>query len=382
MPALAQEDKPEPKRKIKVGVVGCGGRGSWIAGFFKQHGGYELHAVADYFQNVADRCGDKYGVDKARRFSGLSGYKKLIESGVEAVVIKDIPCFYPEQAKAAVEAGCHVYMAKPIAVDVPGCLAIESLGKLATQKNLCFLVDYQMPTDPLNVNVANRIWAGGAGKLLAVMTTGAVARTAIHKGPPKGKNLESRLQNQVWVNDIALGGDHLCVFDVHSIDTAIWIIRQRPISAVGYVEICRPNPQGDMHDLCFLVYECADGLRWNHQSLLMPCHGKNLVCNVSGQLASAQLSYWDESFLRGGPKNFDGGKVEGLYDRGAQHNVAAFHKNITEGHFENSTVTRAVDGTLTAILGREAGTRQVKLTMEQVIKENKKLTLDLSGLKA
>ena len=74
-------------RKIKLGVVGNGGRGAWIAGLFKKHGGYEMHAVADYFQDVADRCGDALGVDQARRFSTLSGYKRLLESGVEAVAL-------------------------------------------------------------------------------------------------------------------------------------------------------------------------------------------------------------------------------------------------------------------------------------------------------
>ena len=68
----AQDAKPPAfTRKIKLGVVGNGGRGAWIAGLFQKHGGYEMHAVADYFQTVADRCGDALGVDKARRFSGL-----------------------------------------------------------------------------------------------------------------------------------------------------------------------------------------------------------------------------------------------------------------------------------------------------------------------
>src|SRR5271157_5795012 len=76
------------QHKIKLGVIGNGGRGSWIAGLFKNHGGYEMHAVADYFQEVADQCGDKLGVDKARRFSTLSGYKRLLECGVEAVALE------------------------------------------------------------------------------------------------------------------------------------------------------------------------------------------------------------------------------------------------------------------------------------------------------
>ena len=88
-------------RKIKLGVIGNGGRGAWIAKLFQKHGGYEMHAVADYFQEVADKCGDELGVDKARRFSTLSGYKKLFESGVEAVALETPPYFFPEHARAA-----------------------------------------------------------------------------------------------------------------------------------------------------------------------------------------------------------------------------------------------------------------------------------------
>ena len=99
---LAAAPPPEPKpvefrRKIKLGVVGNGGRGAWIARLFQKHGGYEAHAVADYFQAVADKCGDELGVDKARRFSSLSGYKKLIESGVEAVAVANVPRFHAER---------------------------------------------------------------------------------------------------------------------------------------------------------------------------------------------------------------------------------------------------------------------------------------------
>ncbi len=130
-------------------------------------------------------------MDKSRRFTGLSGYKKVLESGVEALVIEDVPGFYPEQAQAAVAAGCHVYMAKPIAVDVPGCLAIEALGKLATAKKLCFLVDYQMPTDPVNIEVAQRVREGGLGKIGFMATFGFCGGFG---DPPLTATIESRLR--------------------------------------------------------------------------------------------------------------------------------------------------------------------------------------------
>jgi predicted dehydrogenase len=380
--ADAQEaaQKP-PERKIKLGVLGCGGRGAWLAGLFKKHGGYEVHALADYFQDAVDTCGDAVGVDKSRRFTGLSGYKKLLDTGIEALAIEDVCYFYPEQARAAVDAGCHVYMAKPVAIDVPGCTSILASGKLATEKKRCFLVDYQMPTDPINIEVAKRIWDGAPGMQFAVTTLGGGGAEAMRADPPKGKTIESRLRGLIWNNDIPLGGDMIVNYDIHAIDAAIWIIRQRPVSAVGCTRLRRPNAQSDFRDLYFVTYECADGLLWNHQTYEIPDHGRSLVCNVHGQLASAQISYWGKSFLRGGPKHYGGGEVESLYDQGAIRNIAEFYRSIVDGKFDNPTVQRAVDGTLTAILGREAAACGTKLTMEELIKENVKLEPDLTGLK-
>ncbi len=109
----------KPDRKIKLGLIGCGGRGPWLVDLFQKHGGYEIHAVADYFGDLADKAGERFGVDKTRRFSGLAGHKRLLDSGVEAAVVVNVPRFHPEHGHAAIEAGCHVYAAKPVAIDVP-----------------------------------------------------------------------------------------------------------------------------------------------------------------------------------------------------------------------------------------------------------------------
>jgi len=383
-PAMAAEQPAAagpPGRKIKLGWVGCGSRGAWLAGLFKQHGGYEIHAVADYFPDLADKCGDALGVDKSRRFTGLSGCQKVLESGVEAVGILDVPRFHPEHAQAAMAANCHVYMAKPVAVDTWGCLAIEAAGKLATRKNLCFLVDYQMSTAPVNVEIARRIWDGGLGTLVAVTTIGTGGPTKFNKDPAKGPTLESRLRNGIWCADIALGGDRIVEYDIHVIEATVWAIRRRALAAVGYLQIRRPNPQSDFHDLGFVTYECPDGLLWNHQTICAPDHGPTLVCNLHGSLASAQMYHLGKSFIRGGPMHYGGGHTGDQHVAAAVRNVALFYRSIVEGRFENPTVQRAVDATLTAVLGREAAARGRRLTMEDLIRENQRLPADLTGLK-
>ena len=370
-----------PKRKIKLGVVGLGGRGQWIAGLFRKHGGYQISAVADYFPAVATANGKALGVDEAHCYSGLSGYQKMIASGVEAIVIIDVPYFYPEQARVAVAAGLHVYMAKPVAVDVPGALAILETSKMATKKQRVFMVDYQMPTDPINIEVAQRIRDGGLGKLAQIQTVGM---SGGFSDPPKTANIESRLQNLIWVNDIALGCDNIGNFDIHAIDAALWVAGQRPVAAAGASSICRANPHGDGHDVCSVVYHYANGLVHNHfgQALANNHDGADgLVARFHGQLANAQINYNGKSFLRGGPMHFGGGQVENLYEAGALRNIATFYNHVTLGQFENLTVPRAVDGVLTCVLGREAASRKTFLTMEELLKENKKLEMDLTELK-
>lgn len=370
---------PAPSRRIKIGLVGCGGRGSWIAGLFQQHGGYEFHAVADYFQEVADRCGDSLAVDKGCRFSGLSGYKKLIESGVEAVILETPPYFLPEQAAAAVEAGLHVYMAKPVAVDVPGCLAIETAGKLATGKQRVFLVDYQMPTDPANIEVVKRIREGAIGELAQIQTFGVGPGSA---DPPKTSTIESRLRNLTWINDIALGCDYIGNYDIHAIDAALWVTGERPHSASGSSRIMRADPHGDSHDVCSVIYQYPGGLVHNHfGQALENLSTTSLLAVFHGRKAHAQVNYWGKSYVRGGPLQYNGGEIPNLYQEGAVRNIATFHGRINTGDFTNATVRRSVDGCLACILGREAAARHGTLTMDELLKENRRLEINLEGLR-
>jgi myo-inositol 2-dehydrogenase / D-chiro-inositol 1-dehydrogenase len=377
----AAESKPEkPKRRIKLGVVGCGTRSRFVLQFFRPFGGYDIHAVTDYFPEAAERIGEVCGVDPSRRFSGLGGYKKVFESGVEAVLLLVPPYFLPDYASAAVDAGLHVYMAKPVAVDVPGCMRVAAAAKKATQNKRAFLVDLQMQTDPVNIEIANRIREEGVDKLARICTRGSFGG---HVDPPKTATIESRLRDNVWDCDIALGGDYILCFDIHILHAALWVLGQRPIAATGRSRICRTDPHGDAHDVCAVIFEYANGLIHEHCGQALPTGDENeLACRLYSETTHAMIVYERGAhFHHRREKPYDA-VVEGLYVGGVKRNLATFHQNVTEGQFENGTVPLAVDACLTAILGREAASRGKRLTMEEVLKENKRIELDLSGLKA
>jgi predicted dehydrogenase len=302
----------------------------------------------------------------------------VFESGGEAVALETPPYFFQTHAAGAVAAGLHVYMAKPVAADVPGALAIDKAAQAATAKQLCFFVDYQMPTDPGNQEVVKRIHAPGFGKVVHVQTYGVGGGFT---DPPKTANLESRLQHLIWVNDIAMGCDYLGNYDIHAIDAALWAIGQRPIAAMGSSSVCRPDPHGDSHDVCSVLYEYENGVVHNHfgQALGNQATGE-LSCRIHGLTGNALLNYWAKATLRTSDDAFSQ-DVANLYDAGVVRNINTFYHLVAEHQSQNDTVRRSVDGVLACVLGREAASRHGRLTMDELIRENKKLEVDLTGLK-
>jgi predicted dehydrogenase len=366
-------------RQIKLGLVGAGGRGSWMAGLFRRHGGYQMWAVADYFQEVADACGDALGVDKSRRFSGLNGYRRLIESGVEAVALETPPFFFPEHARASVEAGLHVYLAKPVAVDVWGCRQIEAAATKAAARQRVFFVDYQMPTDPHNREVVKRIHAGELGK---VITLNSHYFAGLFPDPVLTRTVASRFRSLVWCNDVALGGGYHVNACIHALDADLWIAGQRPISATGYSRIGRPDPHGDSHDVFQLLFEFADGLVLNHRGKHLNNQSSfDVVCQAQGQTGFAQICYGGRASVNGREDAYTG-EVQNLYEAGAAQNIAAFYQRVLEGNAANETVRRSLDGALTTILGREACRRRGKVSLDELLKEKQRLEVDLRGLRA
>lgn len=383
--ALAQEAVPSAapgapvERKLRIGVVGLGSRGSWIAGLFKQHPGYEIVAAVDYFEETANQVGDKLGVPAGKRFSGLSGYKRALDSGVEALVLEGVAYFYPEQAAAAIDAGCHVYMAKPFAIDVPGVFAMQALAKKASEKKLCLLVDYQLPTDPANQEVRRRIQEDALGGLAHIWSGGTCGALP---DPEVGPTIEN-LFRRAWYSHICLSGDLLLLYDIHIIDGVTWVTGERAVAAGGYSRIVRPDPHGDRTDCGGVVFQLQDGTCWTHTTQLLQNNAVmyNLAADLMGRKATAHIAYSDKVFIRGGPHHYAAEVSSGIYADGAKANIAEFYRCVTQGEFDNPTAHRSVDSHLTAMLGREAMARKAWLTMDELIKENKKLEPNLRGLK-
>jgi predicted dehydrogenase len=264
-------------------------------------------------------------------------------------------------------------------VDVPGVLSIEEAAKQATARQRCFRVDYQIPTDPQNQKVAAFIRAGELGKI-GLYTSRYWA--AQWPDPPLETTLENRLRSLIWCNDIALGGSHHVNACIHALDAVIWLAGKRPVSATGASRIVRDNPHGDSHDLISVTYEFEDGVLWNHSGKhLNNQHAFEASALVHGTKGFAQVAYGGKASLNSFDQSY-AGEVLNLYQAGAERNIAAFYQDILQENYENATVRRAVDGTLTALLSREATLRRTRLTMAQLLQENRRLEVNLRGLKA
>ena len=205
----------EANSKIKLGLIGCGGRGSWLADLFQADGRYQFHCCTDYFQERVDAVGNRVGITPAQRYTGLAGYKRLLEDPVDAVVIETPPYFHPEQSAAAVDAGKHVFLAKPIAVDAPGCLSIGDSGKRATARNRVFLVDFQTRANALYQEANRRVRAGDLGRLVSGEAH-YPWQGMVHDVPLA--NPSDRLR--YWYQTLALSGDVIVEQDIHVLDVA------------------------------------------------------------------------------------------------------------------------------------------------------------------
>ncbi len=375
-PGLAQEEVPG--RKIRLGVIGCGGRGSWLGGLFSGHGGYELVAAADYFQDRVNAFGGKYGIPAERRFTGLSCHEKLLAVDLDAVAIISPPFFHPAQATAATAAGRHVFLAKPIAVDAPGCLQIEKAGTEATTKGLTFLVDFQTRANAFYREAVKRVHDGAIG----AFTFGeARYHTGALKPRGKGDTPEGRLRN--WVFDIALSGDIITEQNIHSLDVMNWIMGKPPLHVVGTGGRKVRTQVGNAWDHFALLYQYADGVGVTFSSKQYRDGGSDagIIADIFGTKGRIVTKYGGNVMILG-QNSYRGGRTGDIYRGGAVANIAAFHTAIAAGDAANPTVKPSVQSNLITIMGRTAAYEKRLVTWKETLASTAVLEADLAGLGA
>ncbi|WP_165226986.1 Gfo/Idh/MocA family protein [Aquisphaera insulae] len=366
----------EANSAVEIGLIGCGGRGSWIADLFRKSGKYRIVAAADYFPDRVEPFGESFGVPADRRYSTLSGYRRLLDSKLDAVVIETPPYFHPEQAAAAVDAGRHVYCAKPIAVDVPGCLSIADSGKRATGKKLVFLVDFQTRVNPFYVEAVRRVHEGAIGRLISSQSA-YLWDASVHDRA--ADTPEDRLR--YWYNSRALGGDVIVEQDIHTLDVATWITGADPLLAFGWTGR-RARKHGEINDHFAVTYVFPDNVVVNFLSQkAVPGAPDEIRCRFFGTDGFIDTRYGGDVAIAG-KHPYAGGNTGPIYAQGAVANIEAFYDRIATGDCSNPTVAPSVRSNLTCVLGRTAAYAQHEVTWKQLLDGGEAFRYDFAGLKA
>ena len=247
---------------LKVGLIGCGGRGNGAIGDHmnaaKRLGlDQKVVATCDYFKGKAEGTGSKYGVPKEKCFGTANGYKDFLATDVEVVLIATSPNFRPVHFAAAIEAGKHVFMEKPVCVDPPGGRKVIEAGEKAKAKGLCVVAGTQRRHSKGYQQQAFRIQNGLEGKIAGgciYWCGGALWYQTKKEGE---SDADYMIRN--WVSFTEMSGDHIVEQHVHNIDIANWFIGHPPVTAAGFGGRAR-RKTGDQFDFHSIDFDYGDGV--------------------------------------------------------------------------------------------------------------------------
>lgn len=386
-------------KKLRVGIIGCGGRSNNVGEMALKDGRFEIVALADYFQDQVDAQGEKFGVAANRRFTGLDCFRKMIEAGgIDIVAVLSPPYFHPEQVEAAVEAGLHVWLAKPIAVDAPGVARIEAAARKAAQKERCFLVDFQTRAFEHYHEAARRVANGDLGTLGWGEIEGTCPNFDI-RTPQDGQ--EAKLKN--WLQWRDLCGESIIEFSIHAIDLASLMIGRAPKSATGFTRrfLLDEYPsklKGDVNELWVATYDFGDDFKVQFRGKRIDGHDlpnhHGLSFKMHGSLGSLETHYKGATMIRAEQgKSFFGDRymvkemgfekpLHHIYNPGISRNWSTFHDNITKGDFSQATVAPSAQSHYLALLAREACyANGGEVTWDEVVSSKRVMQFDTSGLK-
>ncbi len=208
--------------EIRVGVVGCGGRGSGAAhDCFNSSPGVKIVALADTFADRMGQLKKDFSVPDDRCFVGLDAYKKLMAlDDIHLVILATPPGFRPPQLAEAIRRGKNVFMEKPVAVCPAGVKMVIEASELASQKNLAIVAGTQRRHQPEYVETMKRIHDGAIGEIVSAQCYWNMGGLWCHERQANESDIEWQIRN--WLYFTWLSGDHICEQHVHNLDVINW----------------------------------------------------------------------------------------------------------------------------------------------------------------
>jgi len=361
--------------KIRVGLIGCGGRGNGAArDCMASSEGVELYALGDLFKDYVDTTykrlkegttnpsnnqttqglGAKFNVTPERCFSGFDAYKKVIDSGVDLVILATSPHYRPIHFRAAIEAGKNVFTEKPVAVDPQGVKSVIATSELASQKGLGVVAGTQRRHQTTYLEIMKRIQNGDIGDVVSAEAYWLSGCPWWDKGPElwqKKQELgwtEAEYQNRNWFHYTWLSGDIIVEQHVHNLDVINWAVGALPVKAIGTggraVRI--GDWRGDIWDHFSISYEYPNGV---HVASMCRQHEK-----CTDQVSERIVGTKGVAYFYGSNSRIEGKKAY-TFDKEANNPMVQEHadliKSIRDGKPLNEG-KRIAESTLTAILGR------------------------------
>lgn len=349
--------------KLRVGLIGCGWRGTEAAqDCVNSAPNMEIVAMGDLFQGQVDwslaqlsrKADDKVSVTEATSFVGFDAYKKVIACDVDMVILGTPPHFRPEHFKAAVEAGKHVFMEKPVAVDPVGIRSIISSSELAEQKGLAIVAGTQRRHQEHYLEIIKRIHNGDIGEIVSGQCYWNMGELWVERAE---ENMQKRLalgwsdmewQCRNWLFFTWLSGDHIVEQHVHNLDIINWAIGAHPVQAMGMGgrEVRTDPKYGNIFDHFAIEYEYPNGVRvLSMCRQTAGCHEQvsERVVGTNGQ------TYTDGS--NGSVEGQNAYKYEGESPDPYVQEHADLIASIREGKPLNEG-RRIAESTMTAIMGR------------------------------
>lgn len=373
----------QANKAIKVGLVGCGGRGTGAASQALKADDYsELTAVADIYQERIDACLEtlqkisptKVKVDPKNQFVGLDAYQKLIESGVDVVLLATPPGFRPQHLRAVIDAGKHVFCEKPVAVDAPGVRNVMETVKLAKDKNVSLVAGFCWRYSNFIRAAFDEVLGGSIGDIVAYYAT--YYTSPVKPMPPASERpagmSDAEWQIKNWYNFVWLCGDSLVEQAVHSVDKVAWAMKDAPpvsCTAVGGRQI--PAKGGNIFDHFEVNYLYPNNVRAFVGCRQMEgCYNENSDY-ILGTKGNCTIGRGPMPRIVG-EKNwtFQGTKND-MYQ--AEHD--ALFASIRQGKPINDG-QRMVTSTMLAIMGRMAAYTGQQVTWDQAMNSQQKLGPD------